>query len=185
MASETIAVKRELLKSKAFRTLGGTAKTVYFDLLMKCKLSKLKTPEGRKKEWIITNNGEIEYCYSEAEKKGIARPKFVKAIDQLIENGLIDIVHLGMGGHKGDKSKYSISERWRAWGTENFINKKRPKDTRKGRGWDAYHQKKSLNIGIENDTPSSIKNDTPRYKNNIIGVSKTLLEKISQKEANI
>lgn len=142
MISEFIVIKRKLLKSKPFRCLGGTPKTVYFDFLMKCKVAKIKTPSGRKKEWIIENNGKIEYCYSAAEKKGISRPKFVKAIDQLVEYGFIDITHLGTGGHKGDKNKYTISERWKDFGTDKFIEKNRPKDIRGGRGWSVYHQRK-------------------------------------------
>lgn len=57
----------------------------------------------------------LEYCYSAAEKKDILRPKFVKALDELTEKGFIDITHFGTGGHKGDKSKYAISEGWHAW----------------------------------------------------------------------
>ena len=185
MPSDIIVVERALLESKPFRLLGGTAKTVLFDFLMKRTIGKTKARPGHRSEKVILNNGKIEYCYSAAEKKGISRPKFVKALDELTEKGFIDITHLGTGGHKGDKNKYAISERWRAWGTEKFVEKKRPKDTRKGRGWGAYHQNKSSNIGIENDTPSSIENDTPRYNQSIVGVSKSLLEKISKNRVNI
>ena len=162
MASNIIVIEKDLLKSKAFRPLSGNSKNVYFDFLMKRVITKTKAQPGRKSEAVILNNGKIEYCYSEAEQKGLSRDKFAKAINQLVENGFIDIAHLGTGGHKGDKSKYAISDRWRSYGTENFIKKTRPKDTRKGRGWDAYHHKKSLNIGMEINTPSSMEIHTPR-----------------------
>ena len=71
MPSDIIVVERELLKSKAFRSLGGNAKTVYFDFLMKCKIGKTKARPGHRSQKVILNNGQIEYCYSEAEKKGI------------------------------------------------------------------------------------------------------------------
>lgn len=142
MPSDIIVVERTLLESRAFRILGGTAKTVLFDFLMKRTIAKTKARPGQRSEKVILNNGKIEYCYSTAEKNGISRPKFVKALDELTEKGFIDITHLGTGGHKGDKNKYAISERWLAWGTEKFVEKKRPKDTRKGRGWIIYHKRK-------------------------------------------
>ena len=135
MASDIIVIERELLKSKAFRSLSGTAKNVYFDFRMKCKVKNRKIKSTRKHERIILNNGEIEYCYSEAEKKGIQRSTFMNCLDAIIENGFIDVTHSGSGGKKGDKSLYAISERWRAWKTDDFIKAFRPKDNRNGRGF--------------------------------------------------
>lgn len=115
---------------------------VYFDFRMKCRVQKIKAKTGRQDAWHIINNGEIEYTYSEAEKRGISRASFMRGIDELIEKGFIDIAHSGSGGMKGDKSKYSISERWQAWGTERFEKKIRPKDKRGGRGFAVYWNKK-------------------------------------------
>jgi len=70
--SGIIVIERELLQSDAFRQLNGTAKTVYFDFLMKCRVKTHKPKSGRKRERIILNNGKIEYTYSEAEKRGAA-----------------------------------------------------------------------------------------------------------------
>lgn len=142
MASEVVVVERRLLQSKAFRSLSGTAKTVLFDFLMKRKLTKIRAKPGRKNEWVVTNNGLIEYSYSEAEKKGIPRSTFMNCLDVLIEQGFLDLVHSGSGGKKGDKSLYAISERWKAWGTDDFVKASRPKDTRVGRGFAVYWQKK-------------------------------------------
>ncbi len=141
MPSEIIVVERALLKSKPFRTLGGNAKTVYFDFLMKCQWTELKTPSGRKKEWTISNNGQIEYTYSEGGKKGIPRATFMRTLDNLIDKGLIDITHSG-SGTKGDKSTYAISERWKRWGKDDFIKKSRSKDGRQGRGFRPGWRKK-------------------------------------------
>jgi len=140
MASKTISLEKELLKSEAYRSLSGTQKNVLHDFLMKRKLKKYN---GR---WEITNNGEIEYCYSEAEKKGIPRSTFMKCLDALIAKGFIDVYHSGNGGKKGDKSLYWISDRWKHWGTDKFVTKKRPKDPRCKRGFAAYpeHRKKMI-----------------------------------------
>jgi len=132
MPSNIIVVQRELLKSEVFRQLNGTAKTIFFDFLMKCRV-KSRTPKtGRQKVREILNNGEIEYCYSEAEKRGIPRTSFMRAIDTLVKHGFITVAHSGSGGKKGDKNLYAISDRWKQWGTETFVPAVRPKDIRSG-----------------------------------------------------
>lgn len=162
MSSDIIVIERELLKSEAFRDLSGAAKTVYLDFRMKCRVKSMKFKGGRKKERVILNNGEIEYCYSEAEKKGITRPRFMRSIDTLVERGLLDIAHSGSGGRKGDKSLYAISDRWQRFGTGNFVPGQRPKDKRGGRGFRKGHQhwKKTSIIGNKNVNPTINENVT-------------------------
>ena len=41
-------------------------------------------------------------------------------------------------------SKYAISERWRDYGSDKFAKKRRPKDTRQGIGFSAYHEKQRI-----------------------------------------
>ena len=161
MASNKLYLERDLLKSEVLRSLSKTAILIYFDYRMKCKVQKIKGKIGRQDSWLIINNGEIEYTYSEAEKKGISRSSFMRGLDELVEKGFIDVTHSGSGGVKGDKSKYAISDRWRECGTDNFVKKTRPKDTRGGRGFAVYWKKKEANIGIKNDNPPVIKNDNP------------------------
>jgi|APSaa5957512576_1039674.scaffolds.fasta_scaffold271152_1 hypothetical protein len=43
-----IVIRKKLLRSDAFRQLNGTAKTVYFDFLMKCRVKGQKPKAGRK-----------------------------------------------------------------------------------------------------------------------------------------
>lgn len=148
---------------------------VYLDFRMKCKVQKTKAKPGRKSGWIILNDGEIEYTYSEAEGKGISRPAFKRSLKELVEKGFIDISRSGMGGPKGDKSKYAISERWRDWGTDKFKEATMEKDTRKGRGFSAYWRKKKIIIGNENVTPPSNENVTPSKNKPSNGVTKALL----------
>ena len=161
MANNKFFFDRDITKSKAFRSLGKTSILVYLDFRMKCKVKKMKARSGRKAEWIILNNGEIEYTYSEAESKGISRPAFKRSLKDLVEKGFIDISHSGMGGPKGDKSKYKISERWTDWGTDDFIFKTMEKDTRQGRGFAAYWRNQKAIIGNAGVTPPSNKNVTP------------------------
>jgi hypothetical protein len=138
--SKIIVIEHELLKSKAFRSLNASAIIVLMDFLMKRRIKKVK--HGGEKRLMVLNNGEIQYSYAEAEKRGITRPRFTRALDDLIEHGFIDIEHLGSGGWKGDLSLYSMNDRWRAYGMDNFVPKTRPKDTRRGRGFSLYWQRK-------------------------------------------
>jgi len=85
--------------------------------------------EDRKKGiWYISNNGEIEFTYREAESYGITRPRFKRALAELVQKGLLDIVRPGLPNQKL-KTLYAISGRWRKWGQDDFQAaqmKKRP-----------------------------------------------------------
>ena len=86
---------------------------------------------GRRDRWITKNYGEIIFTYADAwEKFKMFRSTFCRSIRQLVELGFIDITHHG-GGMMKDCSKYGISDRWREYGKEGFIEKPRKKDTRK------------------------------------------------------
>jgi len=83
-----------------------------------------------------------------------------------MEHGFIEIAHLG-GGLIGDCTRYSISERWRKYGTDSFVRKKSPKDTRgfgfTAKNWEEKTGRKrriESKSGIKNNTRTSNKNDT-------------------------
>ncbi len=88
----------------------------------------VKGGRSGKERWDIINNGEIEFTYIEAkEKYGISYGAFRNAIDELREKGFIDIAATGMGVHKV-KTLYSISDRWKLYGTPEYEPPKpRPK----------------------------------------------------------
>ena len=122
-------VSRSVITSKAFLALRtACACQVYLIFLNKCRWEKMQArPMHREREWQITNNGEIQFTYAEAEGKyGIPAGKFTRAIDELLRVGLIDIAKTGLGLHK-DVTLYSISNRWEKYGTDEFVVKKRPK----------------------------------------------------------
>lgn len=122
-------VSRRMITSKAYLALKtATACKVFLIFLSKCRMEKLQTRPGRnEREWQITNNGEIQFTYAEAEVKyGISAGKFTRAIDELIRVGLIEIAKTGMGLHK-DVTLYAISDRWEMFGTAEFVVMKRPK----------------------------------------------------------
>jgi hypothetical protein len=142
-----IVVDKELLRSKAFRTLHGNAIVVLMDFLMKRRIKQVKM-SGNIKVPMILNNGEIQYSYKEALEHGITKPAFARALDVLIARGFIDIARQGTGGRDRETSLYSISERWRDYGTAKFkTGKPRVKDTRQGVGFARHWKKRKINLG--------------------------------------
>ena len=111
--------------SPAFRSLSRVSLLVLTDFFSKREMARAgrECQNGKrtsKTNWIITNNGEIQFPYSEAEEKGISRAQFRTAIDELQLKGFIDITHIGKGGRKpaegnGDSTLYRLDERWRSY----------------------------------------------------------------------
>ena len=172
--SKNIWIEREMILSSAFHKLNGRAMEVLLLFLYRRQWKQA----SRKGKWYTTNNGEIVFPYKEAKKRfKIPKSSFARAIDKLMEHGFIDIAHLG-GGLIGDCTRYSISERWRKYGTDSFVRKKRPKDTRgfgfTAKNWEEKTGRKrriESKSGIKNDTRTSNKNDTNKSKRSIKLVS--------------
>jgi len=127
-----------MIKSKAFRSLSRWALLALMDLFDKRTFEEVKR-SGRISSWIIKNNGEIVYPYSEAERWGISRKHFRDAIDELIEKGFIAINHQGGGGRKGDVTTYFLRDEWTNYGTSKFtpVKGRRP-DKRLYKGWASH-----------------------------------------------
>ncbi len=123
--SDRIYFEREIVKSKAWFSLGGASPQVYLVFKSKCQYAR---PNGCN-NWKLTNNGQIEFSYVEAKRSyGVAPSRFRRAIDDLIDKGFIDIAGTGMGVHKV-LTYYSISERWKSYGEPTFVPSKRPLPT--------------------------------------------------------
>ena len=175
--NENTWILRKMINSSAIKQLNGKALHILLLFLDRRQMQKV----GRKKRWTIKNNGEIVFPYKEAQKRfHIPRSTFTRGIDNLIKYGFIDIAYLG-GGLIGDCTKYSISNRWKEFGTDKFVKKKRPKDTRgfgfTQKNWEDKTGKKrleKLKSGIKNDTRTSNKNDTSEQKNRTQLVSKMM-----------
>lgn len=118
-------VDRYLHRSKAYRGLSKAATTLLSEFFYRRKL------EYQKGVWVITNNAQITLSYREAKKLfGIAPSTMARSLSQLVTFGFIDIAHQGIASSY-DRSRYAISDRWKAFGTDKFIEQKRQKDTRK------------------------------------------------------
>lgn len=121
-------VSRAMVESEAFADLKTPAAyQVLFRFLGKRQWKKVQTrPGSRDNSWIISNNGSIEFRYTEANNYGLSDKVFARALDELIRVGFLDIAHSGYGLHK-DRTLYSISDRWKAFGTDRFEVRERPR----------------------------------------------------------
>jgi len=121
--------EKQLIYSKAFaelKTANAHKALAFFFTKRQCA----PTGIGRWKKWEITNNGDIVFTYKEAKKKlGIKSDQtFTNTIDELRDKGFVDIASTGMGVYKVT-TLYSISDRWRLYGTPEY---KKPKPRPKG-----------------------------------------------------
>ncbi len=170
-----INIPRAMLNSQAYRSLSRAALLVYQDFLAKRIMRPVKRETqrgGKEKIWVIVNNGEIVYPFSEAESKGFSRQTYNRAIVELQDKGFIDIKHRGKGGRPpakgtGDMTKYWVDNRWRDYGTADFWKPRNPKtkDTRQGRGFailmnDPVKKKAILKKRKQKNSVSGVKNHT-------------------------
>jgi hypothetical protein len=129
--SNKIPIERGLIKSKAWLSLQGRSTQVYMLFLYRQKVKNV-AKKGHRKHYVCYNNGQIEFSYRYAEKEyGITRRQFVYALDSLVEAGFIDIIQPG-SSCGNIPSLYAISERWRLYGTDKFVEATRTKGFRVG-----------------------------------------------------
>jgi len=120
-----IVIDSKVFDSDAYNSLTSSAIRVLGQFLRKRKMTKVGK-EGKEK-WIITNNGELIFTYSEAKLLGFPESTFKRAIDLLIEVGFLWSDHFGTAGYERVPTKYILDNRWEHYGTEKFVVKRRPK----------------------------------------------------------
>ena len=146
-----IYITRDILESAAYWHLTGAAPQVYMVFLMKRELSDKGF--GKDKARIVVNNGEITYTYLEAlNNHWIPKSNFLRARDQLIKVGLIEIAEDGGCHHT---TKYAISSNWRNYPEQTF---ERPKSGNLV-GVKTRWKKDTVKSGTNNHS-STVKSDT-------------------------
>lgn len=108
-------VRPELLRSPAFRTI--TAPTSY--LVLAEFYGRKRTRKKKGKDYEMINNGELTFTYAEAERKGISRAAFQRALDDLIGRGFIRVSRTGAGVHRVT-TLYALTDAWKRYGTPDF-----------------------------------------------------------------
>ena len=116
----------DLLHSKAYRdlTYGPAIKVLnWFYEKIRVEVNKKKRGKDR---YRIINDGDIDFTYREAIFRGLTPQKFSKALRELHQFGFIDIKKPG-SALKGDFTVFAFSERWKAYGTSDFLSPESPK----------------------------------------------------------
>ena len=98
-------IEREMFESKAFVALKGFAPQLLILFLAKRKI-ETRGKQGKQKR-VCVNHDSLHFTYIEAKEKfGVSKPRFTRAIEDLLEKGFITIVHQG-GGYQQDKTIYA------------------------------------------------------------------------------
>ena len=104
-----------LLESKAFQSLRTEAAREVFEIFLEKNSDRIMV-EG------------LEFAYLEAEKLGISADRFTRAIDQLVEVGLIDILEKKRRRpNQFPTTLYALSKRWKNYGQKCFKYRERSK----------------------------------------------------------
>lgn len=127
----------DLIESDAFLTLSGkAAMLVLIRFHQKAYRRNLGSKNNRRKQMVITNNGQIVFTYGEAKELGIKSSQtFHRVIRELVEDkGFIDIAEPG-NWYEQKPTKYSISDRWGKFGTADFVKFAVPRGLPNGVGF--------------------------------------------------
>ena len=173
--SKVVVFEQRLLKSRAYRSLRTPTAYFVFGIFM-TKRQLTKVGRKGKEQWDIINNGEITFTYIEAnEKYDISAGAFRDAIDELREKGFIDIAESGAGLYKS-ANLYNISDRWKLYGTEDFLKPKpRPKGPlnkgfKKGNKYGRNCNKKNSTVTDNNGSTVTDQHGKDKTANSHVGV---------------
>lgn len=130
-------LRPEILNSVAYREISRSPTAhrllLEFDRRVQKIKDRVSKPGKRKNQYLSINERSLIYTYREMLKDtGVkSRSTITNNLDRLINAGFIDIVKKGQG-RKREATIYGISDRWKKYGTKDFIHKPRSKDTRLG-----------------------------------------------------
>jgi hypothetical protein len=119
----------DLLNSKAYFDLTGKSIQAFNVFYQKRTMKNMNGKKGKDADWQPTNEKDLNFTYIEAKKIGFTSHQFRHAIDQLISVGLIDVETYG-GGTDHPKTVFSLSHRWKKYGTEQFVDVPRTQQKR-------------------------------------------------------
>jgi hypothetical protein len=118
-----VYLESELINSNAFLSLNGKAVHFYLVFLQRRRFVFKKI--GKRKVKDCVNKDEIVFTYAEGEAMGFPRATFKRLQECLIERGFLDIVETG-AGYARIPNIYSLSERWKKYGTPGFVASTNP-----------------------------------------------------------
>jgi|WetSurMetagenome_2_1015567.scaffolds.fasta_scaffold779666_2 hypothetical protein len=123
-------IEKRMFESRAFLALQGSALQVLVLFLGKRIFERVGKKESKKK--VCVNCDSITFTYIEAHKKyGFTKQRFLRAIDDLLAKGFIEVKHQG-GGYKQDKSIYALSVKWTFWNPGTVFEQRKRDPVQRG-----------------------------------------------------
>jgi len=116
-------IQNNLYTSAAWMELSGAACQIYIIFLGKRRgLTKIKDPKGKEKpSWEAKNQNNLDFsCWDALNVFGLTIPRFRRGIKELFKYGFLTIVKHGLPQWR-EKTIYSLSENWKNFGTDKFI----------------------------------------------------------------
>jgi hypothetical protein len=123
-------IEREMFESKAYINLKGFAPQLLILFLAKRRFEYVGR-KGKEKR-VCVNHDQLVFTYIEAEKKyGVSKPRFSRALAQLLAKGFIILVNHG-GTYRQDKSLYGLSDKWMLWQPGTVFEKREKSKVARG-----------------------------------------------------
>ena len=108
----------------------GFAPQLLVLILGKRDMQYISDRKGKKGQYQCVNCDRITMTYIELEKLGITHPRVVRAKDDILAKGFVEIVSPG-GTYQKDKTIFRLIEQWRLWVPGQVFNK-RKRDVKRG-----------------------------------------------------
>ena len=121
-----IYLENDLLKAPAVIAIRSAHSfRVLLEFYRRRVIHKRKDHRGKRAGAVIMNNGELVLTFKEAKARlGISQATYSRCLSELVELGFLDIAELSSGLHR-QATKWSISDRWRRYGQDDFQRVKR------------------------------------------------------------
>lgn len=116
-----LIMNKDMIRSKAFITLTGPAKQILMELYIRLTVDCHKSGRNKKDvQYYAKNNGNLILRYSEMQKMfGYSPSTISRAIDNLVQNGFVEIARLGHGVQR-QEHKFALIKNWQQFGTADF-----------------------------------------------------------------
>ena len=150
--NDRLILSKRMLRSVPFVRLTGAAKQILLELYTRLKLECIQPRKKHKDNtrFYEKNNGKLELSYKSIHDQfRYSTATISKAIDQLVENGFIEIAVLGCGV-KRQSHKIALIRNWQDFGTEDFWpGKGKPKTGPVNKGFKKRRQPANLETTSE------------------------------------
>ena len=124
-----IKIPKDLFESDAWWAFGNNHGAVQVLMAFYKQVRHVKekvNPLGKKTIWVPDCKQELVFTYGMAKEHGIPPQRFSNILKSLYGFGFIDVIHFGSSKQK-NMSLFKLSDRWRKYGTDDFIMKEWPK----------------------------------------------------------